>query len=127
MNVALFALMAVTHPCERAGTQLESTRCAVEAFNVADQTLNAQYRQSLARAAKRDADAQKWAGASDGRQTYGSALRTAERSWIAFRNAHCVVEGYYGRGGTIEPMLVNFCLARLTRDRTEQLRNMWRR
>ena len=125
MIVLLLSSIALMNPCERAGAQFESTQCAVNDFKRADKELNVQFRSSLARAAKRDQSLATLP--SDGRPGYTEVLRGAQRSWLVFRDEHCKVEGYWGRGGTIEPMLVNFCLARVTRERTEQLRKMWRR
>ena len=125
MITLVIAAASVMNPCERAGTQAASTQCAFEEFKRADAQLNVQYRQSVRSAEKRDKLAAE--RPSDGRPGYVEALRSAQRSWLSFRDTHCKVEGYWGRGGTIEPMLVNLCLARLTRERTEQLRTMWRR
>ena len=119
---------AAMNPCERARTQAESTQCAWNDFKRADAALNLQFSKSLADAAERDrVQRDNLAAQRDRRGSYVEALRKAERAWIDFRDLHCTVEGYWGRGGTIEPMLRNFCLARLTRERTEQLRKMWRR
>ena len=124
----LAAAAGAMNPCEAAGTQAESTQCAWNDFKRADAALNVQFRKQLADAAKRDrGDRDNPAVRDDRRPSYTEALREAQRAWVKFRDLHCLVEGYWGRGGTIEPMLRNFCLARLTRERTEQLRKMWHR
>jgi uncharacterized protein YecT (DUF1311 family) len=125
MILVIAAAVAATNPCERAGLQAEATQCAWNDFKRADVTLNLQYRRLLADVAQRDRD--NVAMRSDVRPTNNEALRQAQRAWIEFRDLHCRIESYWGRGGTIEPMLRNFCLARVTRERTEQLRTMWRR
>lgn len=56
----------------------------------------------------------------DGR-TEAEALRDAQRAWITFRDLACDLEGAPFRGGTMEPFLVSSCLARLTRERTNDL------
>ena len=128
MILLIAAAVAAMNPCERAGTQAESTQCAWNDFKRADGALNLQFRRSLADAAERDrGDRDNPAVKSDHRPSYTDALREGQRAWVKFRDLHCTLEGYWGRGGTIEPMLRNFCLARLTRERTEQLRKMWRR
>jgi uncharacterized protein YecT (DUF1311 family) len=66
-----------------------------------------------------DADLKAMGG--DGRPGYEETLKKAQRAWIAYRDAVCEYEGYEARGGTMEPMLVNGCLARLTRTRTKEL------
>ena len=125
MITFLLVSLAAVNPCEGAESQYASTQCAVGDFKRADRQLNVQFQVALGAAEKRDKS--QATRPSDGRQSNTNALRNAQRSWLLFRNAHCTVEGYWGRGGTIEPMLVNFCLARITRERTEQLRMMWRR
>ena len=128
MILILAAAAAAINPCERAGTQAESTQCAWNDYRRADTALNLQFRDSLEQAVKRDQFARDNPAVSNvGEPSYTEALRNAQRAWIKFRDLHCQVEGYWGRGGTIEPMVRNFCLARITRERTEQLRKMWRR
>ena len=34
-----------------------------------------------------------------------ATLREAQRAWVAFRDAHCRLEGYEARGGTMEPLV----------------------
>ena len=60
----------------------------------------------------------------DGRPGYEETLRSAQRAWITFRDSSCDYEGYFARGGSMEPMLINQCLARLTGERTKQLRQL---
>ena len=48
----------------------------------------------------------------------------AQRGWLRYRDAHCRVDGYTARGGSLEPLLVATCKARLTRMRTEELREL---
>ena len=46
----------------------------------------------------------------------------AQRAWIVFRDQACEAESLLARGGTMQPQLFHVCLARLTRQRTEDLR-----
>jgi uncharacterized protein YecT (DUF1311 family) len=126
--ILLFAAAVGMNPCERGGTQAESSQCAWNDFKRADAALSVQFRRTLAEAAERDqSNRDNPAARNDNRPSYSDALREAQRAWIKFRDLHCTVEAYWGRGGTIEPMLRNFCLARVTRERTEQLHKMWHR
>jgi urease subunit alpha len=50
------------------------------------------------------------------------ALVTAQRAWIAYRDAECEARGFQARGGTMEPMLVAGCIADVTDARTK----VWR-
>jgi uncharacterized protein YecT (DUF1311 family) len=51
-----------------------------------------------------------------------ASLREAQRAWVAFRDAHCRLESYEARGGSMQPMLDAGCRATLTRARTAELR-----
>ena len=108
--------------------QYEATLCAWRDYKVADSKLNAQWKLTLQLARRKDARFTELpAPARDSRPSYSVVLANSQRAWLKFRDTQCASEGYYGRGGTIEPMLVNMCLARMTRERTAQLRNLWRR
>jgi uncharacterized protein YecT (DUF1311 family) len=48
-------------------------------------------------------------------------LRDGQRAWIAYRDAGCAAEGYLSHGGSIEPMVVAYCLARVTKTRAEEI------
>ena len=101
-------------------SQLEMNMCAELDFERADAALNAAWREAIAaaRAADREIDRQ-----SDRRPTEEAKMREAQRAWLLFRDAQCTVEGYAeSRGGSMEPMVYSGCRARLTRERTAQLR-----
>lgn len=104
--------------CEDAQTQMEMTYCAQQDFAEADELLNAQYKQSRQATKAADADAMPDLEGAD------AALVTAQRAWVAFRDAHCASYGYQARGGSMEPMLIYACQANLTRQRTEQLKEL---
>ncbi len=110
---------ADTLNCDDARNQSEMNACAARDFEAADAELNRVWREAVASA--RAADGEMDANA-DGRSSYESTLRDAQRAWIAFRDAHCSWEGYEARGGSMESMLYEMCRASLTRERTEQLR-----
>ena len=94
--------------------------CAEIDFERADAALNAAWREAIAdaRAGDREIDRQ-----SDQRPTAEAKMREAQRAWLIFRDAQCTYEGYgEARGGSMEPMIYGGCRARLTRERTAQLR-----
>jgi uncharacterized protein YecT (DUF1311 family) len=105
--------------CDNPQVQMEMNACAAIDFERADAELNAEYRRSIAWA--RDADREGRAPGDD-RPGDEATLREAQRAWLAFRDAQCRLEGYEARGGSMEPMLYEGCRARLTRERTRQLR-----
>lgn len=97
--------------CQNAMTQYEMNVCAGQDFQAADGDLNATYQLAM----------NEWFG---GRETaHGQALLAAQRAWLAYRDAHCSAEAALFEGGSMQPMIYSFCLAELTRARTETLRS----
>jgi uncharacterized protein YecT (DUF1311 family) len=119
----LFALAAVQAPdqdwnCADPQTQTEMNACAAIDFRRADAELNRLWPSVIA--SERAADREINRGYDD-RPTGEEMLRRAQRAWVTFRDAHCTVEGYENRGGTMEPLVYNTCRAALTRERIAQL------
>lgn len=108
-------LLAQESDCAEAETQAEMTVCAALDFQDADAALNETYIEARdhMRALDETLDEDQ-AGAEQ-------ALLQAQRAWISFRDLSCAAEGYAYHGGSIEPMVVNFCLARLSSVRREDL------
>lgn len=121
MRLALMLCLAATPAlaqevdCENAMTQNEMTYCAEQDWIAADEDLNAAYRAGMAAMKQIDADLPK--------PEQGAAvnLKSAQRAWIAFRDAACAAEGYAMHGGSAEPMLIYGCRARLTESRAADL------
>lgn len=103
------------------GIQIEMNICAHRDFLEADADLNAQWKITADKMRALDEGAYV---IDDGRPGYFAALLEAQRAWLAYRDAHCATEGYWARGGSMEPLLVSGCLAALTTARTEQLRQL---
>jgi uncharacterized protein YecT (DUF1311 family) len=97
-------------PCPGSGSQHELNRCAARARDKADAELNKVYRELM----------------KDAGTTEGAKLRAAQLAWLKFRDAHCDYESVGNKGGSIYPMVVSFCLARVTNDRVKQLREILR-
>ncbi|MGX8011533.1 lysozyme inhibitor LprI family protein [Mesorhizobium sp. ORM8.1] len=79
--------------------------CADADYQAADAKLNAAYQDLVRR--------------ND--QTSNKLLQTAQRAWIAFRDAECTYSTAGSEGGSIHPMEVSQCLTGLTDERTKQL------
>ena len=103
--------------CEDPQSQAEMTGCAGLEREAADAELNEVWGQAVTLAQDQDRLAPE-----DGRPGYEETLRETQRAWIKFRDLACQYSGYAARGGTMEPMLINQCLSRLTKARTEDLR-----
>jgi uncharacterized protein YecT (DUF1311 family) len=120
-----FAALAATpseyqeHNCDNPMSQMDMNFCAHLDFEAADAELNTLWKQIVADAREADSEVDR---GTDTRPTSEAVLRDAQRAWIQFRDAQCTFEGYEARGGSMEPMLAEGCRARLTRERTAQLR-----
>lgn len=79
--------------------------CADADYQAADAKLNAAYKNIV--------------GSND--QASNKLLQTAQRAWIAFRDAECAYSTADSEGGSIHPMEVSECLTKLTIERTKQL------
>ena len=97
-------------PCPDAGNQHELNRCAARARDRADAELNKLYQQLM----------------KDAGVTERAKLRAAQLAWIKFRDAHCDYESVGNTGGSIYPMVVSFCLARVTTARVKQFQEILR-
>ena len=51
-------------------------------------------------------------------------MLAAQRAWLSYRDQQCQVEGFQMRGGTAAPMLESGCRARMTKLRTQELKDL---
>lgn len=120
----LALLAAVQEPsnadCDEQETQTEMNICASRAFATADHALNAEWKEVVATAKVLD-DGMK--GDDDGRPSHYSVLLDGQRAWLKYRDAQCASEGYWARGGSMEPMLIAACMERVTQARTKELKD----
>ncbi|MDZ4308695.1 lysozyme inhibitor LprI family protein [Allopontixanthobacter sp.] len=107
--------------CDNPIMQAEMNFCAYQDSEAADAELNAQWQLTAATMKLRDENLDL---THDNREGFFDTLLKAQRAWIAYRDAHCMSEGYFARGGSMEPMLFSRCLTRLTIERTEKLRQL---
>lgn len=115
----LFLMASEPAPeCDNAMTQMAMNQCAHQDYKAADAELNAQWKITAAEMKQRDASLDR---EYDSHPGYFETLLAAQRAWLAYRDNHCRNEGYFARGGSLEPLLVSGCLAQLTRARTAQL------
>lgn len=94
--------------CDNASTQLALTECSAQVYQSADDELNEAYQGLVRKLEASPATLEK--------------LRDAQRAWISFRDAECTLESSGVEGGSAQPMVRNGCLATLTKQRTERLR-----
>jgi len=109
--------------CDDPQVQAEMNWCARQDYARADAALNAQWAITAAVMKQRDVE---WAalGSADTRPGFFKSLLEGQRAWLRYRDAQCRVDGYAARGGSLEPLLVATCKARLTQARTQQLKDL---
>src|SRR5215212_7937624 len=96
-------------PCEGNGSQAEASACAREEYKAADAELNKVYG--------------RLAGVLDAEDK--ASLKESELAWIKYRDSTCAFESSQYKGGTMRPMIESFCLARVTKARTAELRDQY--
>jgi uncharacterized protein YecT (DUF1311 family) len=99
------AANAQTVDCANASTQLAMNECAERSFKAADAELNSTYKALTQKVTKPGL----------------AKLKSAERAWIAYRDAQCAFETAGTEDGSIHPMVVSSCLEGLTRAQTKRL------
>lgn len=120
----LLAAAAPANPdwnCTDPQAQQEMNWCAAQEYAKADAALNAQWKKTAAAMKERDSDLDR---SHDTRPGHFDTLLAAQRAWLTYRDKHCASEGYYARGGSMEPLLVGTCKVRLTQARTQQLKDL---
>lgn len=101
--------------CAKPQAQAEMTYCAEQDWTAADARLNEAYQ--IAIAGMKDVDSYLEAPERGAE----AALRSAQRAWVAFRDATCAAEGWSYHGGSAEPMVIYQCRARVSQQRADEL------
>ncbi len=127
--LALVALSLIGQPafaqeiaCNPEGNQQEMNFCARDEYEHENAELEKALNEMFPFATRYDEDLKNLG--EDGRPGYEETLRKAQRAWIEYRDAFCDFEGFQARGGSLEPMLQFNCLARVTKVRADELRQM---
>jgi uncharacterized protein YecT (DUF1311 family) len=96
-------------PCEGYGSQAEASGCAHREHQAADAELNKAYN--------------RLAGILDAEEK--ALLKASELAWIKYRDSDCTFESSQYAGGTMRPMIESFCLTRVTKARTAELKEQF--
>lgn len=94
--------------CANASDQATMNMCADKAYKASDARLNTLYKQIRSRL-KDDADATK-------------LLVSAQKAWVAFRDAECTFASSASADGSIYPMIVSQCRDGLTQNRIKDFK-----
>ncbi|BCH55167.1 lysozyme inhibitor LprI family protein [Agrobacterium vitis] len=111
-------VLAQPRDCRDPKTQSDMTACAVQDFDAADKAMNAQWKITRKVFVEQDATL------DDDLKGAEKALLKAQRAWIDYRDGQCEAQGFYVRGGTMEPMEVAACKAEMTKTRTKELKSL---
>ncbi|MBX6317064.1 lysozyme inhibitor LprI family protein [Pigmentiphaga sp.] len=107
LSMALAAPAGAQSDCSNQASQAGMNACAEQALKQSDAELNKTYRAILARLKDDKPLAQR--------------LVSAQRAWIAYRDAECQFSSSLAEGGSSYSMVRAMCLAQQTRARTEAL------
>lgn len=97
----LMSASALADECSTASTQAEMNSCSAQQYQAADKMLNQTYQAAFKRAPA----------------PQQALLKKAQQAWITLRDADCAFIGSGTEGGSVQPMIVNQCLAEKTRER----------
>lgn len=86
-------------------TQAEMYQTAIASYTKVDAELNTTYNKLLKTLSAKER----------------KLLITAQKNWIAFRDAHCAFEVEEFDGGSMQPLLLITCKEECTRNRIEEL------
>src|SRR5215813_10598094 len=94
-------------PCANAQSQAEMNECAGKEFKTADLALNQVYRKLVAMLE----DEEK------------AQLKEAQTAWLKYRDTNCDFVADQYKGGSMRPMILGYCLAQVTKNRTSELKD----
>lgn len=104
--------------CKNPITQPDMNVCAANDAADADAEMNKVWKTARSTAAKKDKEL-KEVESEPGAE---KALLAAQRGWIAYRDGNCDLAQFEARGGSMEPMLYELCVADMTKARTKELK-----
>lgn len=107
--ITLLALTPLAHAaevdCKNATTQMDMNICAAQDFKRSDALLNQAYQQKMAQLSPEAK----------------TLFKTAQRSWITYRDNDCKFMASGVEGGSVQPMIYSGCLQQKTEQRTKEI------
>lgn len=94
-------------------SQMDLTYCAWRAVDLAEKSMKTTYDAVLVTAST-----------SEYTKNLKQSVVDAQKLWISYKDSHCNAEGLAYEGGSIQPMIVGDCKARLTKDRSVALQEL---
>lgn len=108
LTALLLSASALADECDNATTQTELNSCTAAQYQTADKKLNQTYQDAIKRATPPQAQ----------------LLKKAQQVWITLRDSDCEFVGSGVQGGSVQPMVVNQCLADKTIEREAWLASL---
>ena len=99
--------------CSDPQTQTDMNICAHIKYQETDRVLNETYQKAIV-ILKDNGDKDKV-----------EDFRKIQRAWIKFRDLNCNYSATLYRGGTLAPLIYSNCMERLTRERTNQIPDLF--
>ncbi|MEQ9969287.1 lysozyme inhibitor LprI family protein [Pectobacterium carotovorum] len=97
--------------CNNANTQLEMSQCAADEYKKVDGELNRLYQDVVKRVVIEE---------------HKALLKSAQRKWIAYRDADCEFQTFPTTGGSVHGMVYSQCLTEKTAERVKEFKTMLR-
>ncbi|MEI7197622.1 lysozyme inhibitor LprI family protein [Pectobacterium versatile] len=115
LTIALFFVLptaqAAALDCNNANTQLDMNQCAVQEYKKVDGELNQLYQDVVKRVVIEE---------------HKALLKSAQRKWIAYRDADCEFRTFPTTGGSVHGMVYSQCLTEKTAERVKEFKTMLR-
>ena len=120
MIAALLLMAAAPQDCGNLPQQ-PMNMCLLEEYQRVDAELNRQWKitSDAMKANDRGIDR-----SYDKDPGYFDTLLAGQRGWLAWRSQQCLLESFEMRGGSGAPMVHSLCMARITRERINQLKSL---
>ena len=95
--------------------------CLLEEYQRIDAEMNRQWRITSEAMKANDREIDRSYDKDPG---YFDTLLAGQRGWLAWRDQQCLLESFEMRGGSGAPMVHSICMARITRERINQLKSL---
>ena len=121
--IAALLLLAAAPARQDCGNlpQQPMNMCLLEEFQRVDAELNRQWKITADAMKANDRGIDRSYDKDPG---YFDTLLAGQRGWLAWRGQQCLLESFEMRGGSGAPMVHSLCMARITRERINQLKSL---
>lgn len=121
ISTTVFAANEDADPCNaQGGGVMAGYACVAQKYKIADDQLNAEYKKAIQRTEDEQTALRKhWPN-----MELVSLLRSAQRTWLKFRDAECQFTGMSSTPSPWQGVQIEECKLQMTIDRTEYLKGV---